>query len=563
MPARNPRRLHLNAFLHAPGHHEAAWRHPDSGGHRALDVDYHIDLARTAERGLFDAVFLADSLAVRARPDAAVAAGLEPLTLLTALATATEHIGLIATASTTFYEPYILARTLASLDHISHGRAGWNVATGGDLAEAANFNLDEPIEHAVRYERAAEFLDVATQLWDSWADDAVVHDRRAGRYADPDRIREVEHTGLFFKVRGPLNVQRTPQGWPLLVHTASSADGQEFAARYAEVVLTAQQNLGDAAAFAHEVKSRAAAYGREADVPVIMPGIAPVIGSTEAEARRLARELTELQLAEPGVSQLSDLLDVDVSGLDPNRPIPAGLLPREEKLTDHRFAALGRPYPDHRPGDPRAADRPPDRRAPQRRTRPPHRGRHAGADRRLDAGVVAGRSRRRLHHRTADPAGRAGDVRRPGRAGTPTTRPVPNRIRPRHPAGALRRGTPGGPLPRAAPRPRGVLHCHRWPESEFQSEPESNNQRFANHQAFRRHLRLRVLITAGRTRPRRGGRAVGGSAAPAFQARWCGSSRPPVTRGSFTPGGVWSRLGPGIQPLIFRPPLTGFCDERR
>jgi FMN-dependent oxidoreductase (nitrilotriacetate monooxygenase family) len=340
MPARTPRRLHLNAFLHAPGHHDAAWRHPDSGGHRVLDVDYHIELARTAERGLFDSVFLADSLAVRTRPDATVAAGLEPLTLLTALATATEHIGLIATASTTFYEPYILARTLASLDHISHGRAGWNIGTGGDLAEAANFNLDEPIEHAVRYERAAEFLDVATQLWDSWADDAVVHDRRAGRYADPQRIREVEHTGLFFKVRGPLNVQRTPQGWPLLVHTASSADGQEFAARYAEVVLTAQQNLGDAAAFALEVKSRAAAYGREADVPVIMPGIAPVIGSTEAEARRLARELTELQLAEPGVSQLSDLLEVDVSGLDPNRPIPAGLLPREEELTDQRFALI-------------------------------------------------------------------------------------------------------------------------------------------------------------------------------------------------------------------------------
>ncbi|MEY9861907.1 FMN-dependent oxidoreductase (nitrilotriacetate monooxygenase family) [Catenulispora sp. GAS73] len=340
MPARNVRPLHLNAFLHAPGHHDAAWRHPASGGDRTLDVDYHIELARTAERGLFDAVFLADSLAVRSRPDATVAAGLEPLTLLTALATATEHIGLIATASTTFYEPYILARTLASLDHISHGRAGWNVATGGDLAEAANFNLDEPVEHAVRYERAAEFLDVATQLWDSWADDAVVHDRRAGRYADPDRIREVEHTGLFFKVRGPLNVQRTPQGWPLLVHTASSADGQEFAARYAEVVLTAQQNIADATAFSHEVKARAAAYGREAHVPVILPGIAPVIGSTEAEARRLARELTELQLAEPGVSQLSDLLDVDVSGLDPDRPIPAGLLPREEDLTDHRFALI-------------------------------------------------------------------------------------------------------------------------------------------------------------------------------------------------------------------------------
>jgi FMN-dependent oxidoreductase (nitrilotriacetate monooxygenase family) len=340
MPAHPDRHLHLNAFLHAPGHHDAAWRHPDSGGDRLLDVDYHIDLARTAERGLFDAVFLGDSLAVQGRPAATAAGGLEPLTLLTALATATEHIGLIATASTTFYEPYILARALASLDHISHGRAGWNIAAGGDLAEAVNFHLDEPVEQAVRYERAAEFLDVATQLWDSWADDAVVHDRRTGRYADPERIRDVEHTGLFFKVRGPLNVQRTPQGWPLLVHTAASTESREFSARYAEVVLTAQQNLGDAAAFAQEVKARAAAYGREANTPVILPGIAPIIGSTEAEARRLARELTDLQLADPGVGQLSDLLDVDVSGLDPNRPIPAGLLPRPDDLTDQRFALI-------------------------------------------------------------------------------------------------------------------------------------------------------------------------------------------------------------------------------
>ena len=340
MPAEKRRRLHLTAFLHGSGHHDAAWRHPDSAGHRLLDVDYHIDLARTAERGLFDAVYLADSLAVRGRPEATAAGGLEPLTLLTALATATEHVGLIGTASTTFYEPYILARTLASLDHISHGRAGWNVAAGGDLAEAVNFSLDEPVEPAVRYERAAEFLDVATQLWDSWADDAVVHDRRAGRYADPQRIREVEHTGLFFKVRGPLNVQRTPQGWPLLVHTVSSADGQEFAARYAEVVLTTQQSLGDAAAFALDVKARAAAYGREAHIPVVLPGIAPIIGSTQAEARRLARELADLQLAEPRVSQLSDLLEVDVSGLDPDRPIPAGLLPSEDELADRRFALV-------------------------------------------------------------------------------------------------------------------------------------------------------------------------------------------------------------------------------
>jgi FMN-dependent oxidoreductase (nitrilotriacetate monooxygenase family) len=300
MPARNPRHLHLNAFLNAVGHHDGAWRHPDSSGHRLLDVEYHIELARIAERGLLDSVFLGDGLCLGGHPATTVAGGLEPLTLLSAIATATEHIGLVATASTTFYEPYLLARALASLDHVSHGRAGWHLTTSDSLAEAANFHLDEPVEHAVNHERAAEFLDVATQLWDSWADDAVVHDRRAGRYADPERIRDVEHTGLFFKVRGPLNVQRTPQGWPLLAFSTESADGPdgpdglEFAARYAEVVFAEHLNVGDAVEFALEVKSRATGYGREADTPVVLQTIAPVIGSTEGEARRLARELTAL-----------------------------------------------------------------------------------------------------------------------------------------------------------------------------------------------------------------------------------------------------------------------------
>jgi FMN-dependent oxidoreductase (nitrilotriacetate monooxygenase family) len=308
MPARNPRHLHLNAFLNTPGHHDGAWRHPDSAGHRLLDVDYHIELARIAERGLLDSVFLADGLSVGSRPTTSVTGGLEPLTVLSAVATATEHIGLIASASTTFYEPYILARTLASLDHLSHGRAGWHITTSDSLAEAANFHLDEPVEHAVNHERAAEFLDVATQLWDSWADDAVVHDRRAGRYADPERIRDVAHTGLFFKVRGPLNVQRTPQGWPLLAYSAAAADSLEFAARYAEVVFAGHRNLADAVAFAREVKFRAAGYGREPDVPVVLQSIAPIIGSTTAEARRLARELTSLQHAEPVPNQPSSLL---------------------------------------------------------------------------------------------------------------------------------------------------------------------------------------------------------------------------------------------------------------
>ncbi|GAA2029568.1 hypothetical protein GCM10009839_31420 [Catenulispora yoronensis] len=248
--------LHLIASLHVPGNHE---------------VDDFVDLARTAERGLLDSVFLDDFLALPG-PDSVVAGGLEPLTLLAAVATATEHIGLITTASTTFSEPFPLARSLASLDHISHGRAGWNMGTGGGLDEAANFSMDEPVEAAVRYERAAELLDVVTQLWDSWADDATV--RR-------ERVREIEHIGLFFKVRGPLNVRRTPQGWPLLVHRAEpTSDDMEFAARYAEVVFTGQRDIREAASFAYEVKSRAAAYGREPFLPLIVPGLVPT-GSAE------------------------------------------------------------------------------------------------------------------------------------------------------------------------------------------------------------------------------------------------------------------------------------------
>ncbi|GAA1970019.1 LLM class flavin-dependent oxidoreductase [Catenulispora subtropica] len=252
--------LHLIASLHAPGIHEIA---------------HFVDLARTAERGLLDAVFVDDGLAVPTADGGGgpgAAGGLEPLTLLAAVASATQDIGLIATMSTTFHEPYLLARALASLDHISHGRAGWTIDTGGDLDEAANFHLDEPVEDAVRYERAAELLDVVTQLWDSWADDAVT---RAG-VVDPRRVRQIEHIGLFFKVRGPLNVRRTPQGWPLLAQQAgSSADEAEFAARYAETVFTPHRDVDKAAGFAREVKSRAAAYGREPHLPLILPALVP------------------------------------------------------------------------------------------------------------------------------------------------------------------------------------------------------------------------------------------------------------------------------------------------
>jgi FMN-dependent oxidoreductase (nitrilotriacetate monooxygenase family) len=330
-----PRQLHLNAFLMTPGHHDAAWRHPDSQPHRATDVTYFQQLAQTAERGKLDSIFFADGLAVWGRLRSNVSGGLEPLTLLAAIAAVTSHVGLIATASTTFNEPFHLARKFASLDHISGGRAGWNIVTSGSVNEANNFNLEEHIEHHVRYQRAAEFLDVATQLWDSWADDAVVLDRSAGLYADPERVREIGHSGEFFKVRGPLNVQRSPQGWPLLVQAGSSEDGKDFAARYAEAVFTAQQTLDDALEFVKDVKARATAHGRDG-LPLILPGICPIIGGTEAEARALEDELTELQVIDYGLNQLSTMLNVDLSGLPLDAPLPKHILPTEEQVNGNK-----------------------------------------------------------------------------------------------------------------------------------------------------------------------------------------------------------------------------------
>src|ERR1700731_82606 len=205
-------------------------------------------------------MFVADAVAVRDGNLAALSrwpqymAYFDPLTLLPAIAAVTKHIGVVATATTSYNEPFHLARKFASLDHISGGRAGWNIVTSGSVEEAHNFNLDEHLAHALRYERAAEFVEVAMQLWDSWSDDAVVLDKAAGVYADTARVRQIEHAGKHFKVRGPLNVQRSPQGWPLLVQAGSSEDGKEFAARHAEAIFTAQQTLADGQAFYKDVK---------------------------------------------------------------------------------------------------------------------------------------------------------------------------------------------------------------------------------------------------------------------------------------------------------------------
>ncbi len=328
------RQLHLNAFLMNAGHHDAAWRHPRSRPERVTDVRYFQELARTAERGKLDSVFFADGLALQGKVRHNALGGFEPLTLLAALATVTEHVGLIATVSTTFNEPFHTARKFASLDHISGGRAGWNIVTSGSVDEARNFGLEEHLEHGLRYERAREFVEVATKLWDSWEDDARVVDRESGVYADTGKVHEINHRGRHFGVQGPLNVPRTPQAYPLLVQAGSSEDGKEFAAQYAEAVFTAQQTLADGQSFYKDLKSRLARYGRREDDVKILPGICPVIGATEAEAHALEEELTELQVPEYGLTQLSGMLGVDVTGLPLDGPLPD--LPEERDINGNK-----------------------------------------------------------------------------------------------------------------------------------------------------------------------------------------------------------------------------------
>jgi FMN-dependent oxidoreductase (nitrilotriacetate monooxygenase family) len=325
------RQLHLNAFLMSTGHHEASWRLPESDPYASVDVAHYRHLARIAERGTFDSLFLADGPVLFHSVGQRPSGTLEPLTLLTALAGATEHIGLIATASTSYNLPYNLARTFASLDHISGGRAGWNIVTTAGAEAARNFGLDAEPAHATRYERAAEFLDVAFKLWDSWEDDLIVGDKAAGVWGDTAKLHPPGHRGEHFRVEGALNVPRSPQGYPLLVQAGSSEDGRRFAARYAEAVFTAQQTLGDAQEFYADVKARTRAAGRDPEHIKILPGIVPVIGDTEAAARRLETALEDHIVHEHGLRQLAGILHVEPGALDLDGRLPADL-PAEDEI---------------------------------------------------------------------------------------------------------------------------------------------------------------------------------------------------------------------------------------
>ncbi len=322
------RQMKLGLSMRYLGYHDAAWRHPDVPAGGASDFHHFLRCARRAEAAKFDMVFFADGLGVRANdnPPGSLSHSnrnveLEPLTLLSALAPMTKHIGLVSTASTTYNEPYHVARKFASLDHISGGRAGWNVVTSWSEQEAWNFSRETHLDYDTRYERAREFVDVVTGLWDSWEPDAFVHDKASGQFYDPAKLHTLHHKGKHFSVRGPLSARTTPQGRPLLVQAGANPMGQEIAAADADVVYASANGLGLAQEYYASVKGRMAKYGRDPDHLKIMPALVPIVGRTEAEARAKLDQLQSLIDPLIGQARMFGLMG-DLSAYDFDGPVP-------------------------------------------------------------------------------------------------------------------------------------------------------------------------------------------------------------------------------------------------
>jgi FMN-dependent oxidoreductase (nitrilotriacetate monooxygenase family) len=319
--------LHLGAFMRPVSIHTGAWRYPGAFADANFNVAHLKRFAQTLERGKFDAFFMADHLAVLNMPREALkrshtVTSFEPFTLLSALAAVTERIGLVATGSTTFDEPYHIARRFASLDHLSGGRAGWNIVTTSNPDAALNFGLEDHVEHGERYRRAREFYDVVTGLWDSWADDAFIREVDRGLYFDPDKLHVLDHKGEYFSVRGPLNIARPVQGWPVIVQAGASDAGRQLAAETAEVVFAGVASLADGRRLYADVKGRMAKLGRPRDHMKILPGAFVVVGETLAEAREKRARLDSLVHYDSAIASLSVALGHDASSFDPDGPLP-------------------------------------------------------------------------------------------------------------------------------------------------------------------------------------------------------------------------------------------------
>jgi alkanesulfonate monooxygenase len=307
--------------------HTGAWRYPGAYPDANFNFGHIRHFAQRLEAAKFDAFFMADHLAVLNLPPAALqrshtVTSFEPFTLLSALAGATERIGLVATASTTFDEPYHIARRFASLDHLSGGRAAWNIVTTSNPDAALNFGFDSQMEHDARYDRAQEFFEVVTGLWDSFADDAFVRDVASGIYVDLDRMHVLDHKGPSLSVRGPLNIARPVQGWPVIVQAGSSEAGRQFAAEVAEVIFGAEGSLEGGKRFYADIKRRMRAAGRNPDHLKILPAAFVVVGETVEEAKARREHLDSLVHYDSGIGSLNGMLDYDVSGFDPDGPLP-------------------------------------------------------------------------------------------------------------------------------------------------------------------------------------------------------------------------------------------------
>ncbi|MHC5733369.1 LLM class flavin-dependent oxidoreductase [Nostoc sp.] len=328
------RTLHFGLNALPAGNHSGAWRSPQASPFGYYDFNEWKHIAKVAERGTLDAIFLADSPSLFTPPESGPAIGFDPTVLLAALASVTEHIGLIGTASTSFEEPYNIARRFGSLDHLSHGRVGWNVVTTRNANAAKNYSEAPHLPKPLRYERAAEFVEVVRKLWDSWDDDALIGDRLSGRFADPQRIYAINHHGKHFHIDGPLNLPRSPQGQPILFQAGGSPGGLELAARYADGVFASLLSFPDAIEFTKDLRRRTVKHGRPADAIKVLPGLSTVIGSTEEETKKRHREHLELTGTEERLAALAGHLGSVVYELNPDQLFPDFILDGTYKPPD-------------------------------------------------------------------------------------------------------------------------------------------------------------------------------------------------------------------------------------
>ncbi|MED4584552.1 LLM class flavin-dependent oxidoreductase [Brevibacillus choshinensis] len=332
------RQIHFSAYLVGTGIHVASWRLPSAQRNASIDLEFYKQMAKTAERGKFDIAFIADSLAVNESSHPNILNRFEPTTLLAALAGTTSKIGLVATASTTYHEPYNLARLFASVDQISNGRAGWNMVTTGDATgeTGRNFSRHTHVEHDERYKQAEEFIDVVQGLWDSWEDDAFVQDKESGVYFDPKKMHRLNYKGSYYSVQGPLNIGRSRQGQPVIVQAGASEPGQRLAARTAEVVFSHVKDFEKAKEFYKSLKGKLADYGRTPDQLHILQGISPIVADTKEEAEAINRHLHDLLLPEQGLRFLSGYLGkVDFSNYTLDTPASEVEFPQDNGIQSH------------------------------------------------------------------------------------------------------------------------------------------------------------------------------------------------------------------------------------